>query len=119
MAVARESWGPDCSLISRPHQRASFAASTQAGRTQHYAQVSKGLPIDAGQSLAVLSMKGSEPHGSAGLRKPVPRAFSFSCLFFFFFVFIYFRYSINAICTAQVRSCQHFPLGCYFQGTVI
>lgn len=84
MAVARESWGPDCSLISRPHQRASFAASTQAGRTQHYAQVSKGLPIDVGQSLAVLSMRGSEPHGSAGLRKPVPRAFSFSCLFFFF-----------------------------------
>lgn len=34
-----------------------------------------------GASLAVLSTEGSEPHGSDGLRKPVPLAFSFSFLF--------------------------------------
>lgn len=29
-------------------------------------------------------------------------------------MFIYFRYSINAICTAQVRRCQHFPFRLLF-----
>lgn len=29
---------------------------------------------------------------------------------------MYFRYSINAMCTAQVRSCQHFPFKLLFPG---
>lgn len=56
-------------------------------------------------SPALPLTEGSEPQGSAALRKPTPQAFSVV----FFPVFIYFRYSINAICTAQVRRCQHFP----------
>lgn len=72
----------------------------------------KACPPQALVSPSLSFTEGSEPHGSAVLRKPIPQAF----FFFFLAVFIYFRYSINAICTAQVRSCQHFPLRLLFPG---
>lgn len=39
-----------------------------------------------------------------------------SGFFLFFPVFIYFRYSVSAIRTAQVRGCQHFPSRLLFPG---
>lgn len=71
----------------------------------------KTCPSQALVSPSLSFSEGSGPHGSAVLRKPMPQAF-----FFFLAVFIYFRYSINAICPAQVRSCQHFPLRLLFPG---
>lgn len=123
-AVAGKSWGLDRSPASPDYQTSSQSQFRHLDRCWQNTILCKGqqrISHRSGASLAVLVTEGSEPRGSAVLRKPIPQAFSFflsfSCFRLpFFAVFIYFRYSIGAICTAQVRSGQHLPFRLLFPG---
>lgn len=115
VAMAGESQGLGtlhASLITSPPYRATSVPQNNAVRTQYSAKVSKGFPTAGlGGSLPPIHRRFRaswlccvrETHTS-GLKKN------------FIPVFIYFRYSINAICTAQVRRCQHFPFRLLFSG---